>query len=209
MSIANSQMPSPGWTAFSFGTPQTSITADKVFPFLDGYGVYAGDCDANNPTNYQDDYFTTVPGSAAFANPDPAGSATVVARLPAINVLVQNSSGVVQSGARVFLKAHNLDDPDCTTPAWTASSVSPWMQKTGDGVNPTIKPITKGALPNPAFPFGAYTVCADNNLSGTSGRRTPTTQADIVNTNPAGTGPTPTVLKYSSTLQSLCAPQSP
>lgn len=205
LSISNARLPSPGWKVFKFGTPQAAITVDKVFPFLDGYGVYAGECDANNPTNYKDDYFTTPPGDAAFANPDPAGSASVVARLPSINVEVQNETGVVQAGARVFLM---IDDPDCTTPAWTAASVSPWMQKTGDGVNPVAKPVTKGALPAPALPFGVYSVCADNNAStSTASRRTPTTQADINNTDAAGTATT--VLKWSTTLRSLCAPKSP
>jgi type II secretory pathway pseudopilin PulG len=189
MSISNSQMPSPGWTAFSFGTPQTSITADKVFPFLDGYGVYAGDCDPNNPTNYQDDYFTTPPGDAAFANPDPAGSATVVARLPAINVEVQDSSSVVQAGARVFLMSA---DSDCTTPAWSSTTASPWRQTTGDGVNPTAAPIAKGALPAPAFPFGPYTVCADNNGTSTTKRRTGMIALD----NKVAAGTPKTVLKY-------------
>jgi type II secretory pathway pseudopilin PulG len=214
MSIANSQMPSPGSLAFTPTPvgPKTSITAAKVFPFLDGYGVYAGDCDANNPSRYIPAYFSTSPGTAAFANPAPAGSANVVARLPAINVTVKNSAGTAQSSARVFLKASNPDDLACTTPAWVGGSVptaSPWMQKTGDGVNPVVKPVAKGKLPAPGLPFGRYAVCADNNLSTTSARRTLPTVADIVNTNPAGTAVTS--LTYGASLQSpaLCAPVSP
>jgi type II secretory pathway pseudopilin PulG len=200
MSLANAQMPSPGWTAFSFGTPQTSITADKVFPFLDGYGVYAGDCDPNNPTNYQDDYFTTPPGDAAFANPDPAGSAAVVARVPTINLEVQDSSSVVQAGARVFLMS---SDSDCTTPAWSATTASPWRQTTGDGVNPVGLPVAKGALPAPSFPFGPYTVCADNNGTSSTKRRS----GNIALDNKVAAGTPKTVIKLganTTTFKKLC-----
>ena len=171
MSLANAALPAPFFRTFTVNPAATSILADKVFPFLDGYGVYAGDCDANNPTNYQEDYFTTNPGAAAFAKPDPNGSVSVVARLPSINVEVQDQSGVAQAGARVFLMENNPDDSDCSSPAWTSTTASPWRQTTGDGVNPTGTPVAKGALPAPAFPFGGYFICADNNASTTSAKR--------------------------------------
>jgi type II secretory pathway pseudopilin PulG len=210
MSLSNASLPSPFFRTFTVNPAANSILADKVFPFLDGYGVYAGDCDVNNPTNDPtnlDTYFTTSPGSAAFANPAPAGSASVVARLPSINIEVQDQNGVAQAGARMFVKSA---DADCSTPAWSSATPAPWKQTSGDGINPLPPaiPILKGWMPTPYFPFGPYTVCADNNASGTAKRYTG--KITINNTNPNGTGngTTKTPIKYLngsfSTNQKLC-----
>jgi hypothetical protein len=194
MSLANAGLPAPFFRTFTVNPAATSILADKVFPFLDGYGAYAGDCDANNPGNYQDDYFQTPPGDAALATTDPNGSASVVARLPSINIEVQSSCGTVQAGARVFLMENNTDDTDCSSPAWSSTTASPWRQTAGDGVNPTASPVAKGALPAPWFPFGKYLVCADNNLTGTSKRYT----GKIAIDNLVAAGTTKKVLNYLS-----------
>ena len=38
------------------------IPSTGLFPFPSGYTAYAGDCDANNPTLYDPDYFDTNSG---------------------------------------------------------------------------------------------------------------------------------------------------
>lgn len=185
--MANSRLPSPGSRTFTVGTPSLAITATNVFPFVDGYGVFAGTChEANNPVTYDEDYYTKAPGDRAFVSPGPGGSATAVARVPAINVEVQNSSGTIQTGMRVFVTA--ADPPDC------------------DDAYPMQLSTATGALPQPAFPFGEYTLCADNNALLTSARRrTPTTQATATNYSPAGTAKQ--ILRM-STSGSLCAPRT-
>jgi hypothetical protein len=136
-----------------------SITGNSLYPFADGYGVYAGACNANNPALYDNDYFTTVGTSAAVITTPGAGS-TVLARTPAINLLVKNSSGTVLQNARVFVSE---TDTGCTTQTFPQQLTN-----------------SSGALPEPGYPFGNFSVCVDD------GNRRKTT-TPVVNTDPNGT----------------------
>jgi hypothetical protein len=179
MSVANAHLPTPGWKSFSGGTnPVVSITGSSLYPFADGYGVYAGGCNANNPALYDSDYFTTV-GTAAFVVPTPGAGSTVTARMPAINLVVKNAGGTVLQNARVFV---SQTDTGCTTQTFP-------MQLTN----------SSGALPEPGYPFGNFSICVDDNnkhkVSGTA----------VTNTNPAGTTTTTITLPTSSFQTSNCA----
>ena len=180
ISVANSHLPSPGWKAFGVALPSISLTADKLFPFADGYGVYAGSCEANNPGLYDPDYFATV-GSSAFTITPPGGTSTVDVRVPSINVRVTDAADNPRPLARVFVKN---SDPGCA---------ETYPMQTSD---------TAGAMPEPGYPFGKYTVCADD----AAGHRAQTAVGAVDNTNPAGTNAaTPIVLKLPVTSTGNCA----
>jgi type II secretory pathway pseudopilin PulG len=178
ISVNNAKLPSPGWKTYTQTTAQNSITAASLYPFLDGYGVYAGTCEPNNPTQWDSDYFTTV-GTAAFTVPTPGQTSNVVARMPAINVEVQKSGATSPplAGARIFVKN---GDTDCTEtyPSQLSNAV--------------------GAMPTPGFPWGEYKVCADDN----AGHRSQVISPLVQNTNPAGTSKI--VLKLPTTNTGNC-----
>lgn len=168
ISVANSHLPSPGWKAVSQASPAATVTMGSLYPFADGYGVYAGTCEANNPAAYDSDYFATV-GTAAFVIPPPAGTADVLVRKPALNVKVVNLSGVVVPNATVKV---TTADTDCTE------------------TYPLQTTNLSGAMVDPGFPFGKFNICAQ---SGT----TKGTVSGVVSTDPNGT-PVQTITLNSS-----------
>jgi Tfp pilus assembly protein PilV len=159
--VANPNLPSPGRlsvtdSAFAPGTPNT-ISFATLFPFTGGYGVFAGACAANDPTTYITNYYASNPGLVSVT---PGGTYAVTVRAPAINVLVRNSSNQTLTNARVFVTP---SDSGCGS------------------TYPTQLTNSSGAMPRPGFPFGNYSICADN--PSTNRRRTVT----VANTAPAGT----------------------
>ena len=59
LTVAHNDMPAPGRRTFDPpGGGQTTISATSLFPFTSGYGVYAGNCAANDPTLYDANYYT-------------------------------------------------------------------------------------------------------------------------------------------------------
>jgi type II secretory pathway pseudopilin PulG len=163
MTVNNAKLPSPGWKSFfPSPSPAATVTASRLFPFKDGYGVYAGSCDSANPAQWDSDYFsTTDTGKAAFVVPTPGSTSAVTVRMPAINVEVQNSSGVPVAGKRIFVKN---GDTDCTE------------------TYPSQLSDASGRLPNPGFPFGQYMVCADDN----AGHKAQVISPLVNNTDPNG-----------------------
>ncbi len=134
ISVNNAQLPSPGWKTASAATPQASFNVNSLFPFKDGYGVYAGTCADNNPTKWDSDYFTTL-GTAAFVVPTPGASSTVTVVAPTITAYVKN----LPSGKKASVFYQSADStctesyPVATTPTsasssttYNASTVMPW-----------------------------------------------------------------------------------
>src|SRR4051794_22288614 len=70
--FSNAILPPSGTKQFTASpTSSSSLTATNLYPFIDGYTVYAGSCSANNPS----------PTAGPFvATPAPGGSATVTVR---------------------------------------------------------------------------------------------------------------------------------
>jgi hypothetical protein len=163
VSVNNAKLPSPGWKTFPASPAAPTITATGLFPFKDGYGVYAGGCDSANPTQWDNDYFSTTPtGQAAFVVPTPGQPSTVTVRMPALNLEVRNAAGsAIVPNPHIVLKNA---DTDCT--AFNGPQLSNAV----------------GALANPGLPFGEYIVCADDGAGHKF--QTPTKIAD---TDPAGT----------------------
>ena len=143
----------------------TTVGITGLFPFSDGYGVWGGACDANNPTLY---------GASPSAVPVTPGSTATVStvRLPSINLVVYQVNGTtVQSNATVTVKSA---DSGCTQ------------------TFPTQLSSSTGVLPLPGYPYGKYTICAfsgtrfgraDIRASGAWDSRQTTTVATETSTN--------------------------
>ena len=185
ISVNNAQLPSPGWKTATAATPQASFTVNSLFPFKDGYGVYAGTCADNNPTKWDSDYFTTL-GTAAFVVPTPGASSTVSVLAPTITVNVKN----LASGKKASVFYMSADSsctesyPVATTPT-SASSSTAYSAST-------------------VMPWGRFYVCVDD--SGANNSTSHTVQVSttpyVQNTSPtgvsAGTPTTPLVLSSST-----------
>jgi type II secretory pathway pseudopilin PulG len=163
MTVNNAKLPSPGWKTFNASpSPAATITGNSLFPFKDGYGVYAGSCASANPAAWDNDYFSTTPtGKAAFVVPTPGQTSAVTVRMPALNLQVKSAAGVVVPNPHIVLKNA---DTDCTL---------------YNGPQPSN---ALGGLANPGLPFGEYVVCADDGAGHMF--QTP----KIPDTDPAGTG---------------------
>jgi hypothetical protein len=172
-SVAQSGIPA-GYLAFTPapGVLQSTITANPIFPFATAYGVYAGACTSDNHVTYSSTYFNTYPGSVTTT---PGSSSAVTVHLPALNIAVTR-------GGSALLNAN--------------VSVTP----TGAGCNetyPHVKTNAQGALAAPGYPFGPYTLCADD---GT--RRV--TVTNVQNTNVNGLSPAQALVIPTSGATSTC-----
>ena len=134
----------------------TQVPAAGLFPFLDGYGLYAGQCTnalSNNPGGTLPNT-TLAPGAAADSH---------------------------QSQAPRALDQHPRDSADgavmpVAVPPTAAIPVTTVFIKTADGCATTYpsqtivnNPTTGGglaSLPEPGFPYGSYKLCAQRTLSG-------------------------------------------
>jgi Tfp pilus assembly protein PilV len=145
---SNAALPSPGvriFTAAAGGA--TSITAGGLFPFSDGYSFYSGSsgCAENHPTQYsgEADYFSRF----GFAKPGAGQSAVVTVREPALNFQVLRGSGTTFTP---YPSAHVVITAGCGTKYTTNP-----LKSTTDKLN--------ASLQDPGFPFGIYSICADDN----------------------------------------------
>jgi type II secretory pathway pseudopilin PulG len=141
---------------FSAASALLQVPAASLFPFLDGYGLYAGQCTnalSNNPGGALPNT-TLAPGVLPTAtNPD--------LRVPSINIRVIRDDGAVMPVAV---------PPTAAIPATTV------FIKTADGCATTYPPQTivnnpstgggLASLPEPGFPYGTYKLCAQRTLSG-------------------------------------------
>jgi type II secretory pathway pseudopilin PulG len=145
ISVANAKLPS-GVRTFTSATAGASRDATSLFPFHDGYGVYAGTCKANNPAQWDPDYFETS-GGVGFASLDPGELLEPVqVVVPQIQITVTRS-GAGFSQARVYVKERDTS-LQCT-------AVIDNVTGTASGSNS----YTSYAFTVPV-PFGNYEVCA-------------------------------------------------
>lgn len=137
VSAAHSSLAAP--RQFVTASAQSQITAGQLFPFTSAYGVYAGSCSGNDPTQYDASYYSSNPGLVAIAPGQAAPPVTV--RMPSVWVRVQRL-GVPHSGARITVRT---TESGCaaTFPAYTADS-------SGEA--------------RIALPFGPYELCATDTL---------------------------------------------
>jgi hypothetical protein len=129
------------WQATPAGAPNTLITAGSLFPFLDGYAVYAGQCETNDPSQ-------PPANNSTFLQTITTGRGAIVTlpkvRVPAINVRVVQANGTTAvNNARVFV---TTADSGCT-------NVFPFQASANvNGIS--------GSLSEPGYPYGTYRICA-------------------------------------------------
>lgn len=148
----------------------TSVDAPDLYPFLDGVGVYAGNCDANDPSLYSTNYFnpSATRGWTALLPGDALRAVNV--EMPTLRVTVSRQA-VTPSAA---------GPTTAQVPSWTRTQLMV-TQNDGTGCNAVIHTLTntKGTANttavqfNVAQPFGHYTLCASTqgqtNTSSTGG----------------------------------------
>jgi type II secretory pathway pseudopilin PulG len=159
ISVANAKLPN-GFKAVTAAEPSNSRDADDLFPFKDGYGVYAGTCEANNPAHWDPDYFAT--SGVGFANPEPGELLEPVrVVVPQIEVTVTRMNGSTAnpfSQARVYVKERD-NALQCTEVIENVSAPA----LTTNGYSSYTFTV--------AVPFGNYEVCAATRTTSSSSWR--------------------------------------
>jgi hypothetical protein len=138
------------------GSAATTVSAQNLFPFTDGYKIFAGQCAANNPTTSPNTgtlpTYTPTPGQVLTM-----GSTNDI-RVPAINVQVLNASGSVASTTNTRVFATSADS-GCTQ-SWSNLTIA----------NKVYASVTYNSVLNePGFPYGSYRLCAQASTTGPHG----------------------------------------
>jgi Tfp pilus assembly protein PilV len=139
ISVANAKLPN-GYKSFESGTVASSTDADSLFPFHDGYGVFAGTCEANNPAIWDSDYFETSGYGLVQLDPGDLIEAVQVV-VPMLTVRVKQ--GGVAVNAQVSVTQRD--------PAYDCDATIVNTGANGIGSDGSI---------DIAVPFGHYRVCA-------------------------------------------------
>jgi Tfp pilus assembly protein PilV len=151
ITLANSKLPGAA-KSITAGSQVSSIDADKLFPFLDGYGVYAGTCRANNPATWKSDYFTSSGKGFALLEPgDFMKEVRVV--MPRLRFTVKRSNNTAFR-PRVSITQNDPSKGNCTSRMFfedrtTGTTATAWAYEV-------------------TVPFGTYTVCADDHTRRTT-----------------------------------------
>jgi len=144
ISVSNAKLPN-GYKPFASATTSASKDADNLFPFNDGYGVFAGTCEANNPAVWDGDYFQT--SGYGFADPAPGVLLDPVQIVvPRVRVNVKRSDGTGFAVVRIYVRQID-DDYDCESVVYNSGEIS--------GSHPAA-----GYSFTVPVPFGNYQVCA-------------------------------------------------
>ncbi|HMJ96869.1 MAG TPA: hypothetical protein VK486_13510 [Thermoleophilaceae bacterium] len=188
ITVANAKLPG-GLKEFTAASAVTSINATGLFPFLDGYGVYAGTCRANNPAFWQSTYFQ--PGGPGHAALDPGDFLKPVnVDMGALRVTVRTSSNTVFGAtwpARVTVR---LGDTGDTRTGCAANTLVQNVPAVTDHVDFIL-------------PMGTYRVCVSgsNSFGGTvRNKQTATTASSGI---PAHPRMAPTTALYQPLTMSL------
>ena len=90
MTVANAKLPG-GTKSFTRGSAVPTIDSNGLFPFVDGYGVYAGTCRANNPGFWNASYFSTSGGKGSVVLDPGDFLKPVNVQMARVTVRVRNS----------------------------------------------------------------------------------------------------------------------
>jgi type II secretory pathway pseudopilin PulG len=148
ITVAHAKLPA-GFLNFpddSATTPVSSIDAGDLFPHQDGYGVYAGSCELNNPAVWDSDYYQ--PGGLGYIELDPADDLkSVDVLMPSLRMSVTKTTSVAR---RVRVTVTQIDAPECTEKL----------------VDTTVAPNTSALVEiSLSLPFGRYRVCVDDGVN--------------------------------------------
>lgn len=157
MQVANAKLPG-GAATFNAASAVTSIEATGLFPFVDGFGVWAGGpCSRNNPAIHQTNPPYFQPGGKGFVTfPDGDVEENVLVQMAELTVNVKDG-GVNQSAAGVYVRQQD-NNTGCNRGLLMATG-------------------TTDAAGNARFslPFGTYRICAGKgNRSRTTSGSNPT-----------------------------------
>jgi Tfp pilus assembly protein PilV len=151
--VANAKLPG-GTRDFNVGSAVTAIDATGLFPFLDGYGVYAGTCARNNPSFWDPTYFQT--SGKGFVTLDPGDFLKDVnVEMGVLNVNVKNSASTPVNMANALVTVRQGD-------SGTGCTVDQLM---------TTGATDTGGNVSFVLPFGTYRICASGQPTGSSGNR--------------------------------------
>lgn len=185
ISVANAKLPN-GYKPFAAGSTGASKDATSLFPFHDGYGVFAGACEANNPAIWDSDYFAT--SGYGFVPLDPGDLlANVNVLVPELEVTVTRSTNPSTfTMARIYVEQRD-SEYDCDAVIYNSGEVS-----TGT--------VDEHTLTVP-LPFGSYRICAATKSGGSWRRRVSSTIGGASNPN-LGNPPQPWTVSIDSDNQS-------
>jgi hypothetical protein len=179
--VANAKLPGAAKDIVA-GAATSSIDATGLFPFLDGFGVYAGTCAKNSPAAWQANYFQTAGKGFVTLNPGDVFK-TVNVQMGVLNVNVKNSSSTPanMSGALVVVRSRDTGS-GCNQDLWIAQG-------------------NTNASGNASFvlPFGTYRVCTSGIPTGTTTRFVQTSGTSGSNQDPRVRPPSN--LTYQANLQ--------
>jgi type II secretory pathway pseudopilin PulG len=170
ISVANAKLPggakvvaveNPAIPIGADTTPVESIDATGLFPFLDGYGVYAGTCSENNPAFWKSTYFQTSGKGFVLLQPGDI-LADVTVEMPTVTVTAERSSAFLP---RLVIRQ---TDEDCTQtvynlPRATGTPATKWTY-------PAVPSPAPDPLPGIPLPFGTYSVCLDYDADARANR---------------------------------------
>jgi type II secretory pathway pseudopilin PulG len=148
ITVAHAKLPA-GFLNFpddSATSPVSSIDAANLFPHHDGYGVYAGSCELNNPAVWDSDYFQ--PAGSGYIELDPGDNLkSVDVLMPKLTMSVVKTT-VVARPVRVTVT--QIDAPECTEKL----------------VDTTVASNTSALVEiSLSLPFGRYRVCVDDGVN--------------------------------------------
>jgi hypothetical protein len=150
--VANGKLPN-GYKALPAGAMEATKEATNLFPFRDGYGVFAGSCEENNPGTA---YFQNQPSGSGYLMLDPGDSLEpVTVTMPVLRVTVTRSGVPVDGQVTVTQR----DGSDCSATLYDTDTH-------GDPAGGDPNSIgTDGVIEIP-LPFGRYRICASSNYDG-------------------------------------------
>jgi len=174
---------------FGDGNLASRIDAKNLFPFTSAYAFYAGDCTGARPA----DAAASAPRPAVPASALATGTGDVSVLMPAVNLTVTNSTGLLPvSGAEIWLTSRK---GDCSLK----------FRLGGTAVTDLRGRLsTDGAL---AAPFGTFDYCVKDSsgrtTTGLVSNGTDVTKPNngLDNTNPAGVSKT---VKLGTTTGGTC-----
>jgi Tfp pilus assembly protein PilV len=159
LSAANPGVPTGPFAPFAgervwdpTGGALATISATGLYPFSDGYNLYAGGCPGADPTKNDPDYFTTLGAGSVVAVDPGAASPAVKVRVPSINLRVLYNGAPLTSVATTRIVATQTS-PGCTTNPEKFTFGAPATD-------------ANGWMLTPALPFGSYSVCVQSLVPG-------------------------------------------
>jgi len=136
--------------AKAFGTPgtrQPKVTATPLFPFSSSYAVYAGTCEANDPSLFGE---STSAGTIAEALVTAKAVTPVTLTLPALHLTTWSGSGAESPEGPVEGATVKIVDTKCTPE------------------EPLVRTLTTnaaGGLADPGLPFSVYDFCVSDGVT--------------------------------------------